>query len=320
MATAREIRRRMSSVRNIRQITRAMELIAVTRLRRAQQRVTASRPYATKMHDVLADLVVRVEPATADLDAPAAGGAVGDDGDEGDQTGAVLHPLLERRPVRRVAIVLLATDRGLCGALNANIVRRAMQYAYEQQNAGHEVDWVLVGRKGLQALRRHGVNIVAEFTHLGDYPGLARATPIARVAMDAFTGGQVDEVMLIYPRFVSTLRQEPTVVPLLPIRPPTREAAAEGEPAAETEVDYIYEPHPRRVLAALLPRYVEIQVYQAVLELSASEFAAKMVAMRNATDNAGELLNDLQLGFNKARQATITREIIEVSAGASSQS
>jgi F-type H+-transporting ATPase subunit gamma len=298
MPTAREIRRRIGSVNNIKQITRAMELIAVTRLRRAQQRVLASRPYADKMRQVLSELERRITP--------------GEDPQVEDE--AVLHPLLERRPVHRIGVVLLTTDRGLCGALNANTMRAALQYAFDQMNQARAVDFVVVGRKGRQSLRRQQVNVIAEFTQLGDYPSITRVAPIARVAMDAFTGRQLDEVVLAYPRYVSTLRQEPTVVPLLPIQPPQEEPV----PGA-TSVDYIYEPDPPAVLAALLPRYVEIQVYQAMLELIASEFSARMVAMRNATDNATELVDDLRLGLNKARQATITREIIEVSAGAASQ-
>ena len=304
MPTAREIRRRIGSVNNIKQITRAMELIAVTRLRRAQQRVLAARPYSEKMRQVLSDVERRVaRPEDEDVDEE-----------------EVLHPLLERRPVHRVGIILLTTDRGLCGALNTNTLRVGLQYAYEQMNQGRQVEVVIVGRKGRQALRRTTLNVVAEFTQMGDYPNIARVTPIARVAMDAFTGGQLDEVVLVYPRFVSTLRQEPTALTLLPIQPPRRtedEQAALDDKVVQTDV--IYEPDPASVLAAMLPRYVEIQVYQAVLELIASEFAAKMVAMRNATDNASELVNDLRLGLNKARQATITREIIEVSAGAATQ-
>jgi F-type H+-transporting ATPase subunit gamma len=293
----------MASVRNIRQITRAMELIAVTRLRRAQQRVLASRPYADKMRTVLGDLVASASPETST-------NAMATDEDSRE---APLHALLDRRPVvERVGVIVLTTDRGLCGALNSNTIRTALQFTYDQQNRGRQVDLVVVGRKGLQAMRRQPVNIVAEFSQLGDYPDIARVAPIARLAVDAFNGRQMDEVVFIYPRFVSTLRQEPTVVPLLPIEPPRQEEGAGG-----TVTDYIYEPSPREVLASLLPRYVEMQVYQAVLELSASEFSARMVAMRNASDNAGELINDLQLGYNKARQATITREIIEISAGAS---
>jgi F-type H+-transporting ATPase subunit gamma len=196
------------------------------------------------------------------------------------------------------------------------VIRAALQYTYDQQNQGRAVDLVVVGRKGLLALRRQPVNIVAEFTGMGDYPDLSKVTPIARLAMDAFTSHQLDEVVFIYPRYVSTMRQDPTVVPLLPIQPPQR---PEGADARVAETEYIYEPSPPEVLAALLPRFVEMQVYQAVLELIASEFSARMVAMRNASDNAKELLNDLRLGYNKARQATITREIIEVASGAAAE-
>ena len=306
-----------------------MELIAVTRLRRAQQRVLASRPYSDKMRQVLGDLVERVSPAETvaggdGLASLATGGLAGEtQGAGGADTGqegaaGLFHPLLERRPVHRVGVILLTTDRGLCGALNSNTIRAALQYTFDQQNRGRRVQLILVGRKGLQALRRTPVDVVAEFTALGDYPNISRIAPIARVAMDAYTSRQVDEVALIYPRFVSTLRQEPTVIPLLPMQPPEREASGGGD-GRGGEVDYIYEPDPREVLASLLPRFVEVQVYQAVLEMIASEFSARMVAMRNATDNAAELLDDLQLGYNKARQATITREIIEVSAGATAQ-
>lgn len=290
----------MTSIRSIRQITRAMELIAVTRLRRAQQRVLASRPYSDKMRQVLGDLVERVTPgAETEVEV---------------MEQEVLHPLLQRHPVSRVGVILLTTERGLCGALNANTIRTALQYAYQQQNQGHRVDFVVVGRKGLQALRRTSLNVIAEFGGLGDYPGIEKISPIARVAMDAFVGRELDEVVLIYPRFISTMRQEPTVLSLLPIEPPAGETGGEEH---QSGADFIYEPDPRQVLAGILPRFVEVQLYQAVLELIASEFSSRMVAMRNASDNAGELLNDLQLGYNKARQATITREIIEVSAGAS---
>lgn len=296
----------MASVRNIRQITRAMELIAVTRLRRAQQRVLASRPYADKMRAVLSDLVESIAPdaPVAGQDMPLVDGA--------SPEGNALHPLLDRRPtVQRVGVIVLTTDRGLCGALNSNTIRTALQFTYDQQNQGRQVDLVVVGRKGLQAMRRQPVNVIAEFSMLGDNPDITKVAPVARLAMDAFNGRQLDEVVFIYPRFVSTLRQEPTVVPLLPIEPPRHEEGDESH-----AVDYIYEPSPREVLASLLPRFVEMQLYQAVLELTASEFSARMVAMRNASDNAGELITDLQLGYNKARQATITREIIEISAGA----
>ena len=306
MATAREIRRRMASIRNIGQITRAMELIAVTRLRRAQARVVATRPYAEKMRQVLGQLVERIDPdANKQRDAYDSYGA-----DE--KSSPAMNPLLDRRTeIKRVGVIVLTTDRGLCGALNANVIREATRYTFDQQNQGREVDLVVVGRKGLQALRRLPVNIVAEFMGMGDYPDVTKIAPIARLAMDAFTSRQVDEVVLIYPRFISTMRQEPSVVPLLPIQPPERTEDERG-----SEVDYIYEPSPGEVLSALLPRFVELQIYQALLELVASEFSARMVAMRNATDNAKELSDDLNLALNKARQAQITNEVAEIAAGA----
>ena len=313
MATQREIRRRMGSVRNIRQITRAMELIAVTRLRRAQQRVLASRPYAEKMHQVLGDLVERISPPETEEAVALRAAQEARDEEHGYSETSALHPLLERRPVSRTGVILLTTDRGLCGALNSNTIRTGLQYIYARQNEGQQVELVAVGRKGIQAAGRLPLTVTAEFSALGDYPPLSRISPIVRVATDAFTSRQVDQVVLVYPRYISTMRQEPAVVPLLPIQPPEKEAQPEGP---HREVDYIYEPGPREVLAEILPRFVEVQVYQAVLELIASEFSARMVAMRNATDNAGELLDDLQLGYNKARQSTITREIIEISAGA----
>jgi F-type H+-transporting ATPase subunit gamma len=316
MATAREIRRRMSSIRNIRQITRAMELMAVTRLRRAQQRMQASRPYADKMRTVLGDLVERIAPPESEEVLAARAAQEARDAAHGYGESSVMHPLLERRPATRIGVILLTTDRGLCGALNSNTIRTALQYVYQQQNAGRAVELVVVGRKGLTAVGRLPLTVTAEFTGLGDYPTLPQVSPIVRVVTDAFTAHQLDDVVLIYPRYVSTLRQEPTVVPLLPIQPPERAEEAAGP---HREVDFIYEPEPKAVLAELLPRFVEVQVYQAVLEMITSEFSARMVAMRNATDNAGELLDDLQLGYNKARQATITREIIEISAGATAQ-
>jgi len=313
MATQREIRRRMGSVRNIRQITRAMELIAVTRLRRAQQRVLASRPYAEKMHQVLGDLVERISPPETEEAVALRAAQEARDEEHGYSETSALHPLLERRPVSRTGVIMLTTGRGLCGALNSNTIRTGLQYIYARQNEGQQVELVAVGRKGIQAAGRLPLTVTAEFSALGDYPPLSRISPIVRVATDAFTSRQVDQVVLVYPRYISTMRQEPAVVPLLPIQPPEKEAQPEGP---HREVDYIYEPSPREVLAEILPRFVEVQVYQAVLELIASEFSARMVAMRNATDNAGELLDDLQLGYNKARQSTITREIIEISAGA----
>lgn len=301
MATGREIQRRMRSVRNIRQITKAMELIAVTRLRRAQQRVLASRPYSSKMRELIGEIATQAR-ANA--------------GDE-----VVLHPLLERRAVTRVGVVLMTSDRGLCGALNGNTLRAALQYSYRQQNGGKPVEFVVVGRKGMLGLRHTDFPLKSEFTAIGDYPSMVKTNPIARVAIQAFLDGEIDEAVIVFPKFVSTLKQEPTITPLLPIDPPVAspKVSVSRDVSAPRTADLIYEPDPRTLLSQLLPRFVEVQVYQSILETIASEFSARMVAMRNATDNATELIKELQLGYNKARQATITREIIEVSSGAAAQ-
>lgn len=288
MATAREIRRRMRSVDNTRQITRAMELVAVTRMRRAQQRVEATRPYASKMRELLMHLVARVER------------------DE----EQVPHSLLEARPVQREAMIVITTDRGLCGALNSNVLRAALQRIVAAPREGRSLDVIAVGRKGPQMMRRVAVRYIAQFSDLGDRPRLVDTLPIARIAIDGFSNHQFDAVQVLYPRFVSTTRQEPTFLPVLPMAP------GKEESGAAERIDYIYEPDQRLVLAALLPRYVEIQIYQAILETIASEYSARMVAMHNATENAGELYQSLRMSLNKARQASITREIIEVASGA----
>jgi len=289
MPTVREIRRRMRSITNTRQITRAMEMVAVTRMRRAQLRVQATRPYADKMRQVLADLMART----------------------GGREGAAPHPLLVERTVRRIALVAFTTDRGLCGALNANVVRATVEFVLRTQRAGPAVDLVVVGRKGQQLLRRSPVTIIAAFQDLGDRPLLVDTLGITRLVRDGYIAGTFDQVYLVYSRFVSTLRQEPTLRRLLPV-----EAAAVAGPAVH-HIEYIYEPSLGAVLNALLPRFVEVQVYQTILESIASEYSARMMAMRNATENAGELLNTLRLSYNKARQTGITREILEVAAGAS---
>ncbi len=299
MATAREIQRRMRSVRNIRQITKAMELIAVTRLRRAQQRVIAARPYSAKLGRMVAEISAHT---TGDSD----------------EVGPA-HPLLDIRESKRVAIVLVTSDRGLCGALNGNVIRAAMQHAASETAKGREVSFIAVGRKAMNGLRHAPYRAFADFQGIGDYPTMAKTSPIARAAIGAFTSGQVDEAVVVYPKFVSTLRQDPTVMPLLPIIPAeARNMDPTFVPSggADDQGEFLFEPSPDALLSAILPRFVEVQIYQAILEAIASEFSARMVAMRNATDNATELIKSLQLGYNKARQATITREIIEVSSGA----
>jgi F-type H+-transporting ATPase subunit gamma len=267
------------------QITRAMEMVAASKMRRAQDRVTSGRPYSERLREVLGDL------ASLQLDA--------------DQLQE--FPLLAQREITKTAVILITPDRGLSGALNTNILRRATRYIREESGDGSP-EFIAVGKKGRDFLVRTNQNVIAEFIRLGDRPTLDEVRPIAQVAIQEFLDGRVDAVHIVYPQFVNTLTQRPTVAQLLPIvRPDNDTSNAE---------DYIFEPSPRAVLNALLPRYVEVLLYQSVLENIASFYSAQMVAMRNATDNAKELASDLDLALNKARQAQITNEVAEISAGA----
>ena len=286
MPNFREIRGRIRSVRNISQITRAMEMVAASKMRRAQQRVVATRPYTDRISAVIGNL---------------SGLAESGDGDD-------RFPLLDQRPIQKVAVILITPDKGLCGSLNSNITRRATRYILNE--AGVPVEVITVGKKGRDFMVRYRRDVVAEFTAIGDYPTLDQIAPIAQVAVDDFITGKVDAVYIIYTRFISTLTQRPELQQLLPVQPP--------EDAAPMS-DVIFEPSPAGVLNALLPRYVDQQVYRAILESIASEHSARMVAMRNATDNARELVSELTLSYNKARQAQITNEVSEISAGANAQ-
>ncbi|MGN6564836.1 MAG: F0F1 ATP synthase subunit gamma [Thermomicrobiales bacterium] len=283
MASSREIRRRIRSVRNISQITRAMEMVAASKMRRAQQRVTATRPYSERIGAVIAHL------------AGLAGQAEGDDH----------FPLLDQREIKKIAIILVTPDKGLAGAMNSNITRRAARYILNE--AGVPVEVIAVGRKGRDFMVRYRRDVVAEFTGIGDYPTLDQIAPIAQVAVDDFIAGKVDAVYLIYTRFINTLSQQPEIQQLLPVQPPED---------TTPQADFIFEPNAGVVLNSLLPRYVDQQVYRAILENVASFYSAQMVAMRNATDNAHDLVTDLTLEYNKARQAQITREVSEIAAGA----
>jgi len=295
MASTREIKRRIGSIKNISQITRAMQMVASSKMRRAQDRVQQSRPYADQLRAMVSRL------------ARAGGADVG--------SGATL---MTQRPVRKIGYVLITPDRGLCGALPSNINRRAassvreVQGELSQQGEQASVDFVAVGRKGRDFVVRSPYNLLAEFTNYGDRPGLNDASAIAQVAMDAFINGDVDVVYLVYPKFVNAVTQTPTVVKLLPVEPPTD--TDEGDD--KKNVEYIYEPDPQSLFEALLPRFVDLQVYQALLESLASQWSAQMVAMKNATDSAKELLEDLNLTYNKARQASITTQILEIVSGA----
>ncbi len=279
----RIIRRRIRTIQSTAKITRAMELVAASKMRRAQLNAIAARPYAERLRWVLADLAETL----------------------GGVDPADLHPLLRPRPeVKAVELILVTPNRGLSGGLPANLNRRAAQFVLDQ---GKPTRVIAVGRKGRDFMRRTGQQIVAEFLELGDYPAFLDVAPVANVAINDFLNGDADEVHLQYAEFVNTVTQRPTVIKLLPIEAP-EEAATHG-------VDYIYEPSREAVLAELLPRYIERQVYGAILEAGASEQSARMVAMRNATDNATELMQDLTLVYNKARQESITSELLDIVGG-----
>ena len=291
MPSLRDLRRRIRSVRNTAKITKAMELVAASRLRRAQMRVTAARPYAEAMRALLAEL-----------------------GAQGRGLGA-LHPLLVERELRSIGVVLVTPDRGLAGPLNTNIIRRATDLIVEQERAdSRAIEVVTVGRKGQDFLLRRGRKLLGTFTGIVDRVKYDDIIPIARVVMDGYVSGSVDQALLVYPRFISTLTQRPEVVQLLPMTPAG--VAAETGERRPARLDYIYEPDPISILQQLLPRYVEVQIYQALLETAASFYSAQMVAMRNATDNANDLVQTFSLTYNKLRQASITREVTEIASAA----
>ncbi len=281
MADIRLIRRRIRGIQSTAKITRAMEMIATSKMRRAQERGLAGRPYSEKIYQVIADLAAIP------------------------QEGRLAHPLLQRRPVTKIGVVHITPDRGLCGGLHANINRKTASFILEQTVP---ITLIIVGRKGIDFMRRHGRDIRAEFTRLGDQPSLLDTLPISRIIVDDYTNGVIDLVYLVYAQFISTMLQRPILQQILPVEP----AAI---PAAQN-VDYIYEPSPDVVLGELLPRFVEMQVYHAILQSIASEQSARMVAMRNATDNANELIEDLTLMYNKARQEAITKELLDITGGA----
>ena len=280
MASQREIRRRIAAVKNIKQITRAMQFVAASKLKRAQDATLAARPYSAKIDEVLADLAAVLS------------------GDE--------HPLLARREEGKRLIVLITSDRGLAGPLNTNTIRFTAQ-----EITAHPGDLALVtvGRKGRDAMRRAAVPIAAQFEGFGDRPQFADVLPLARLITDDYLNGTYGRVDIIFSQFVSTLTQRPAMDRLLPIEPAED---TEGIPGNQ----FIFEPDPSTVLEQLLPRYIATRLFQAVLESKASEESSRMVAMRNATDNADDLIQDYTLAYNKVRQANITREMIEIASGA----
>ncbi|MBM4410975.1 MAG: ATP synthase F1 subunit gamma [Chloroflexi bacterium] len=285
--SVRAIRDRIKSVRSTAKVTRAMELVAASKMRRAQDRALASRPYAERMTAVLSQLAAYT----------------------GEGDGEALHPLLEQRAVQRVAYIHVTADRGLAGGLNANMNRAGASLVLRHQPNVSSITVLPVGRKGRDFFARSGMPVAAEFTELGDFPDFEKVRPIAKIVMDDFLSGAVDQVFIGYQRFVNAAVQRPTTRQILPIAPPA------GEDSAAQGADFIFEPSPERLLETLLPRYVEMQVYAAVLEARASEQSARMVAMRQATDAANEMVGALTLAYNKARQESITGELLDIVGG-----
>jgi len=280
MASQRDIRRRIGAVKNIKQITRAMQFVAASKLRRAQDATLSARPYSEKIDEVLADLAAVLGPED--------------------------HPLLTQRAEGKRLVVLITTDRGLAGPLNTNTVRFAAREITEHPG---DMAVVTVGRKGRDAMRRSRVPMEAHFAGFGDRPTFADVLPLARLLTDDYLSGDYNRIDIIYSRFISTLAQKPVMDQLLPVEPASD---TEGIPGNQ----FIFEPNPGAVLEQLVPRYVATRIFQAVLEAKASEESSRMVAMKNATENAEELIDDLTLSYNKVRQSNITREMIEIASGA----
>ena len=282
MANTRDIRRRIKSVKNTLQITKALQLVSASKMRRAQQAALAGREYSNLLNRVLVSLRERAD--------------------------ASAHPLLEERPVRRELVLVIATDKGLCGALNTNLQREVSRFDRETSR------YVASGRKGVQFLARARRELVADF-ELKDSPSFLETKRISKFCLDQFVNGEVDKVTVLYTRFVNTLNQQATVRTLLPISPFDLPGDKDAPAAPEKAVNgfgYVFEPGPPEVLGAILPQYVHYQVYQMVLDARASEHSARMVAMKNATDNAKNLVKDLTLEYNKVRQAAITTELLEI--------
>jgi len=284
MAVGKEIRSQITSIKNTQKITKAMEMVAASKMRKAQDRMEASRPYAEQIRTVIGHLRM-ANP---------------------DHRVALLQ---ERPEIKRVGYIVVSTDRGLCGGLNANMFRMMLGEIREWQSKGVEVDLCVMGRKARQFFRRINVNIVAAVTDLGDIPHVRDLIGTIQVMLDSFSEKTVDRVFIVYNTFVNTMSQKPTVRTLMPVETPDADEL-------QSHWDYIYEPDATELLPGVLARYIESQVYRAAVENVACEMAARMVAMKSATDNAGKLIDGLQLAYNKARQAAITQELSEIVGGA----
>ena len=283
MASGKEIRTKIASVKNTQKITKAMEMVAASKLKRTQLRMEAARPYAERIRTVIGHL----NEANPDYK----------------------HPYLVQREVKRVGYIVITSDRGLCGGLNSNLFRMLLGELREQRDKGIETDLCLVGAKGMQFFRRLDVNVVAAASHFGEDPRVGDLIGAIRTMLDSYIEGNVDQVFMVHNDYVNTMTQKPTIVPVLPLEPVDKDELA-------THWDYIYEPDAVDLLDGVLTRYIESQVYRGVVENVACEMAAKMVAMKAATDNAGKMIEALQISYNKARQAAITQEIAEIVGGA----
>ena len=289
MPSEKEIRTKIRSVKNMQKITKAMEMVAASKIRKAQNQMEASRPYAESIRRVVGHL--------------------------GNANPDYKHPWLVEREVKRVGYIIISTDRGLCGGLNVNLFKRVIGELQKWQQQNVEVDLALVGAKAVQFFRRLGGNVVGTVMHVGDKPQINDLIGAIKIMLDSYSDGNIDRVFLVHNEFVSTISQKPEVKTVLPVS-----AIDLGEETLQEHWDYIYEPDAVDLLDDVLMRYIESQVYRGAVENFACEMAAKMVAMKSATDNAGDIINELQLAYNKARQASITQEISEIVGGAAAVS
>lgn len=283
MAGAKEIRTQISSIKNTQKITCAMEMVAASKMRKAQERMETGRPYADRIRQV----VGHVAHANTEYK----------------------HAFMIEREVKKVAFIVIATDRGLCGGLNTNLFKKTVGAMTEWRDKNIEIDLCLIGNKAVSFFRNFGGNVVAAMTHIGDTPNIADLIGGVKVMLDSYEDGHIDRLFVVYNEFVNTMTQRPLLHQLLPLVP-------DADESLNKPWDYLYEPDAKQLLDALLVRYIESLVYQGVVENNACEQAARMVAMKSATDNAGDLIDDLQLIYNKARQAAITQELSEIVSGA----
>jgi F-type H+-transporting ATPase subunit gamma len=289
MAAGKELRTKIKSVENTKKITKAMEMISVSKMRKAQERMRAARPFATKIRDIAINL--------------------------GHANPEYVHSFMKANDAKSVGMIVVTTDKGLCGGLNTNLLRQVTSKLRETQTAGKTTKAVAIGSKGLGFLNRVGASVVSHVTHLGDKPHLDKLIGPVKVLLDAYAKGEVSAVFLCYNKFVSTMKQDPVIEQLLPLSAVKMAAESKADGGAHSW-DYLYEPDAQTVVDELLVRYVEALVFQALAENMASEHAARMVAMKAATDNAGNVIAELKLVYNKTRQAAITKELSEIVSGA----